>query len=92
MFSGDDEELVKENIKMCYNEIVNIKNQFTSDFIYLDAMKSPVSKIKQKYRYQILMRVSNENIEKITELVYNACDEKSAKVSCFVEINPQSLS
>ncbi len=92
MFSGDNEELVKENIKSCYNKIVAIKDQYKSDFIYLDAMKSPVSKIKQKFRYQILMRVLNENIENITELVYNACDEKSPRVSCFVEINPQSLS
>ena len=92
MFSGDNEELVKENIKSCYNKIVAIKDQYKSDFIYLDAMKSPVSKIKQKFRYQILMRVLNENIENITELVYNACDEKSPRVSCFVETNPQSLS
>lgn len=93
MFSGNNEEEVKIATKTCYDKIVQIKEEFKDNFIYLNAMKSPVSRIKAKYRFQILARLNNESIEKITRLLYNACDESnSAKVSCFVEINPQSLS
>ena len=94
MFSGENEELVKQATKTCYSEIVNLKEENGNSFIYLDATKSPISKIKQKFRYQILIRLkNNENVENLIQKVYNACDNaRNSKVLCFVEINPQSIS
>lgn len=92
MFSGENEDYVKEATKTCYEEIAQIKEQNKESFIYFNAMKSPVSKIKQKFRYQILVRLTNENVENLIQMVYNACDKaKNPKISCFVEINPQNL-
>ena len=55
-------------------------------------MKSPVKKIENKYRYQIIMRLTRERevdtLLKIYEIV-NAQDKKNATV--FVEINPQNM-
>ena len=93
MFNGDNEEEVKNSAKACYEEILEMKKSEPNNFIYLNAMKSPVSKIKQKFRYQILVRLKGENIDNLIQKVYNACDRaKTPRVSCFVEINPQSLS
>lgn len=93
MFNGDKEEDVKASAKTCYEEVLEMKKQSPENFIYLNAMKSPISKIKQKFRYQILVRLKDENLDNLIQKVYNACDRaKTPKVSCFVEINPQSLS
>ncbi len=93
MFSGENEALVKAQTKQCYDQILEIRKDYLQDFIYLDAMKSPISRIKQKFRYQILMRIKQENVENITQMVYNACDNaRRREVLCFVEINPQSIS
>lgn len=92
LFSSENEEEVQEVTRKCFIEIKEIKENFKNDFYYLDAMKSPISKIKAKHRFQILMRVSNENIDKLTKLLYNVVDKnRSTKVISFVEINPQNL-
>ena len=56
-------------------------------------MKSPVSKIKGKYRYQILLRFSKEKEDEIIGEVYSVIDGNKLKfVTTFVELNPLSLS
>ncbi len=92
LFSGENMEEVHNITKKCYDEIKQIKELNKEDFYYLDAMKSPINRIKSKYRFQILMRLGNENLEKLTKVVYNVVDKnKSSKISSFVEINPQNL-
>lgn len=92
MFSGEDEDQVLVQTKQCFEEILNVKKIFPNSFIYLDVIKPSISKIKKKYRFEILMRLDNENVEKIIKLVYNACDSfKTRNVQCFVEINPLSI-
>ena len=50
-------------------------------------------KIKNKIRYQILMRIKHEHEDDIIQKLYEICDKyENAKVSIFVEINPQNLS
>ena len=56
-------------------------------------MKSPVGRIKNKTRYQILMRFTKLKESDIMEKIYSVADShKSAKLSIFVEIDPQNLS
>ena len=92
LFSAENEELVKEVVKKTYNEIYDLSKQYENQFVYFDAMKSPISRIKNKHRYQILIRIKTNNQEEIINKIYEACDKhQNAKVSLFVEINPQSL-
>jgi primosomal protein N' len=54
-------------------------------------MKAPVFRIKERFRYQILMRITGET-DKLTDMVYDAVDACTAKnVSAYVEINPSSM-
>lgn len=93
LFSSENDSLVKQAIKDCYLEIVNLESQHKKDFYYLDAMKSPVGRIQRKFRYQILIRIDVKNQDELIKRIYEICDkQKNAKVSVFVEINPQSLS
>ena len=70
-----------------------IRVKYGRDFYFLEAMKSPVTKIKGKYRYQILLRFNKSKENEILEEVYQVLNNKKSKfVTTFVEINPLSLS
>lgn len=93
LFSSQSEEIVREITKLCYTDIKQLRDIYLDDFVYLDAMKSPITKIKNKIRYQILMRIKHEHEDEIIQKLYEICDKHTnAKVSMFVEINPQNLS
>ena len=91
LFSHEDENIVAKEIKVCYNKVQEVKEKFKDDFIYLDVMKSPLNRIKTKYRYQILTRFKLGKAKEIEDEIYKCVDEK-AKSSIFFEINPQNLS
>ena len=82
----------KEILKKCYNEIFDLSKKYENEFVYFDAMKSPIGRIKNKHRYQILIRLRQEKSQEIIDKIYDACDKhQHSKVSFFVEINPSSL-
>lgn len=91
LFSHEDENIVAKEIKVCYNKVQEVKEKFKDDFIYLDVMKSPLNRIKTKYRYQILMRFKLAKAKEIEDEIFKCVDEK-AKSSIFFEVNPQNLS
>lgn len=93
LLSSEDEDLVRDLTKKCYADIVNLREEYKNEFIYLDVMKSPLNKIKKKHRYQILMRLSTNNQKEIIQKVFNIASKyKKPKMSVFVETNPQNLS
>lgn len=92
LFSSSDEELARHVTKMCHNEIFDLSKEYEGEIVYFDAMKSPVGRIKNKFRYQILIRLNKDNEREIIDKIYEICDKnQNSKVSFFVEINPQSL-
>ena len=93
LISGSDEQKVVEHTKKCYEEIKKVKQQFDGSFVYLNAMKCPVKRVQNKFRYQILMRISQKDYTKVRDLIYNIDRNlKHKDVLSFVEVNPQNLS
>lgn len=93
LISGDDEQKVVEYTKRYFERVKDIQKDNQQSFVYLNAMKCPVKKIQNKFRYQILMRITQNNYTKVRDLIYNISKEiKSKDVLCFVEVNPQNLS
>lgn len=91
LISSDSEEIAYESTKNIIQKVRDIKEQNKENFVYLDAMKSPIGRVKNKFRFQVLMRVVD--FKKIRKQIYELCDnEKNSKISIFVEINPQNLS
>lgn len=88
-----------ENEQLAHDVLKKIFDQLSGDFkgkrdsiAYFAAMKSPVKRISNKYRVQILVRIVRDE-ENITRQIYEAVDEYTIpKVSVFVEINPNNLS
>lgn len=91
LFSDHDENYVRELLKMCYTEIEKLRDFYGEQIIYLDAMKSPIKRIQDKYRYQIMMRLKLDKADEIEDRVFSIVDGL-AKTSVFFEINPQNLS
>ena len=81
---------IDTNIKDVLQKIMKTLRTRQEEFIYLAAMKSPLGRVKNKFRYQILARFADENLtDFIAETVKENADKK---VQLFLELNPQNLS
>ena len=58
----------------------------------MQAMKSPINKIQNKYRYQIVLRIKRQFESEILGKIYQIADNNKQGNSVFVEINPQNMS
>ncbi len=92
MVESEDEETAISTLKKAFERAREVYGKYQSSFIYFDKMKSPVKKIKNKYRYQILARIKG-NYAEIEDEFYNiASDLTGRKVLCYLEVNPSSVS
>ena len=93
LISGENEEKVKQATKQLFMAIKELRTEFSDEFLYCEAMKSPVGRIEKKYRYQILLRFKLKEEEKITDSVYKIIDNVKMKgISIFLEVNPSNMS
>ena len=90
---GEDENKVLKTLEELFNQVKQLKATYTSDFIYLQAMKCPKKRLQKNYRYQILFRIYKKNADEIISQVYAICDKiKKQNTSIFIENDPQNLS
>jgi len=92
LVSGECQEKTALSLKAIYEKVLAVSKENKDCFSYLAYMHSPIKKIKNQSRMQILMRIKN-SFDEILQTVYNIVDEQQKKgISVFVEINPNSLS
>ncbi len=76
-----------------FDQIGAVRAEFGDDFLYCRAMSSPVSKIENKFRFQIILRFRLNNEQKIVDKIYDiVAKDNHPKCSIFVETNPGSMS
>ncbi len=90
LFSHSDENVVKEELKSCYNRLLKVREKYFDDIIYMDAMKSPIKRIKNSYRYQVIIRLKLDS-KQIEDEIYD-CTSEAVKSSVFFEVNPENMS
>ncbi|MDR1905647.1 MAG: primosomal protein N' [Clostridiales bacterium] len=92
LVTGEEDAAAMGVVRKIYNGIKEYAKESQS-FAYLNAMRSPITRIQNKYRYQILMRIRNdENKDGVIQRIYALADvEKIKNTTVFTEINPQSL-
>lgn len=91
MISGEDEEQVSENMRAVY-DLIKEETEAAGDLQMLAPVPAPILKIKNKYRYRILIKCASS--EKMTELLHkvNAKHERMrGKTFLSIDINPNSL-
>lgn len=93
LLTSIDDDLVKSSTHKLITELKNFRIKYGQKFFFLEAMKSPVNKIKNKNRYQVVMRFDCSIQDEVIKEIYSLLDKiKNNKISVFVELNPNSLS
>ena len=92
LITAESEEDAYNELKADFDDINAIAREKTNCFAYLAAMKSPVKRIQDRFRVQIIARIEND-FDELIQKIYAVCDaHRSAKTICFVEIDPSSMS
>ena len=91
MVVSEDDEKALGTLKDLYFEIKKIKDKYLEEFIFFNKMKSPIKRMQNKFRYQILARITAGN-KKIKDLIYTtSLGFNSKDVAVYVEENPNNL-
>ncbi len=90
MVTGDDDRETLDALKEVYEKLQRIYAEETDKFLFFNKMHAPIRRIQNKFRYQVLMRLTDgEPLKRI----YAVCAEvKYKNVLVYVEENPSNLS
>ncbi len=90
MVTASEDADALEALRAVYFALKEIYEAHREDFLFFNKMKSPIKKIQNKFRYQVLMRVKNDAL--LPEIYEKAlaCPVRGALV--YIEENPANLS
>ncbi len=90
MATGENEAETVEALRSVYEKLQTLYAQRPEEFLFFNRMHSPIKRIQNKYRYQVLMRLTGGGVLKD---IYEVCAaEKHKNVLIYVEENPANLS
>ncbi|MBQ7602800.1 MAG: primosomal protein N', partial [Clostridia bacterium] len=93
LISSENDEKARKATMEIFKQIKLLELNYANEFLYCEAMKSPLSKIQKKYRYQILMRFKLTQEQQIIDKIYEILDGiKMQGIQSFIEINPSNMS
>lgn len=91
LIQDEQEEKVQQVTYEIFTTMKQIQQENLEDIIYLNCMKSPIKRINNKFRFQILFRIQS-NFNEILDKIYTSLDSINQKnCQVFVEIDPQNL-
>lgn len=91
MVEADDDKNAMEGLKEVYFRVKEVYERERDKFTFFNKMKCPVKRIKNKYRYEILMRIPPDD-KRLKDEIYNlALKDKRQGVLIYVEENPSNL-
>lgn len=92
VISGEEEQKTEQYayfINDVLKKYLKVYNVQCAD--YFEPAKSPLSKIKNKFRYRILLKVSGEKILDVLKSMLDEHELKKSKISVNAVINPTSI-
>ncbi len=89
MVSGEDEKKTIEVLKDVYFRLEELYKNNMEKFLFFNKMKSPIKRIQNKFRYQVLMRITDNQL--LAEIYNVSVETKTKDVLVAVEENPSSL-
>lgn len=92
MIESEIDELALETLKSINTVLYELYIKNRDSFLFYNKMKSPIKRLKSKYRYQVLMRIKENNDGLIDQIYNSALPYTTAKTLVYVEINPSNLS
>ena len=90
LVTGEDDKKTLEALREVFFGLKTLYERNMDKFLFFDKMRSPIKKIQNKYRYQVLMRLSDPSV---LPQIYDICAESRTRdVLVSVEENPTNLS
>ena len=90
LVTGEDDKKTLEGLREVYTALEKLYTENPEKFLFFNKMRAPIKRIQNKYRYQVLMRLTDGQI---LPAVYNACAKaRTRDVLVSVEENPANLS
>ena len=91
MTEGDDDKETMETLKEVYFRVKEIYDREREKFYFFNKMRCPVKRLKNKYRYEIIMRIAADDKTLKDEIYAAALKDKKTGVLVYVEENPSNL-
>ncbi len=91
MVVAEDDAKAISVLKELYFGLEEIKNANDAEFIFFNKMKSPIKRMQNKFRYQVLMRIKAGNNTLKSKIYQYAMQKKTKDVNVYVEENPNNL-
>ena len=90
LITGEEEKKTVEALKEVYFALERLYTENPEKFLFFNKMRSPIKRIQNKHRYQVLMRLCDTSV---LPDIYEACAQAKSKDALIsVEENPANLS
>jgi len=91
LIKSENEEKALTAARVCYNKMRETQSSHPGLF-RVQAMRAPITKISNEYRFQVVVWVKTENEEEVVPLLYQNADAVVKRgVVAFVEVNPTQM-
>ena len=90
LVTAEEDGKALETLRQVYTQMQTLYEENTEKFLFFNKMRAPIKRIQNKFRYQVLMRLTDTSI--LPE-IYDICVQaKTRDVLVSVEENPTNLS
>ena len=90
MVTAEDDKLALAALKAVYEKLQRVYAEESEKFLFFNKMHAPVKRIQNKFRYQVLMRLTDGT--PLPRIYAIAAEENAKDVLVYVEENPGNLS
>lgn len=92
MVESDDEKKGVEALRKVYEGLSALKERESDAFLFFNKMKSPIKRLKNKFRFQVLMRIDYKREDVLNQIYELSLPVSDKNALVYVEINPGNLS
>ena len=90
LVTGEDDKKTLEGLRDVFFGLKELYERNAEKFLFFDKMRSPIKRLQNKFRYQVLMRLCDTSI--LPEIYALCAETRSRDVLVTVEENPSSMS
>ncbi len=91
LVSGEDEESAMLATKAIYEELSVVREANKDDFYFFGRMKAPLKRLQNKFRFQVLMRVTADKKQILDKIFIKVDKYRSRQIMVSMEINSNNL-
>ena len=92
MVESADEEKGVEALRKVYEGLSALRERESDAFLFFNKMKSPIKRLKNKFRFQVLMRIDYKREDVLNQIYELSLPVSDKNALVYVEINPGNLS